>query len=169
MSNSIKPVPNTNTSYDPLPLESEQHSLNEFHDYSPQLGHIDLPPEGMASNAARPRFLGAMQGDSSVRQSVASSQNIFPSGASDYSSVYGLNPGYAYNTVSTNGSTPQLGSYRDDPAQSSFDISGDTSRLLRSQTSSARRMRALARSTSGSLSTVSATSTTLQPRTGSQL
>lgn len=138
MSDSIRPVPSTSVQYGRLPLESESQHVDHVHESSstpssPQAGPVDFPAENLPPGAARPRFMGNLLGDDGpqprARDSFASYGSHggpYPSGASEYDSVYGLNPGQeslSHRASPIPGAPSDQPGYRDDPDSSYFDMS----------------------------------------------
>lgn len=107
MSESIRQVHAPSSHYDPLPLESDPHQQRAFfnnspHPSSPGVYAMDELPPG----ASHPRFQGSAINDD-TRYSIASS--TAPSRASNYDSVYGLQPAAR--------SSAGLQAYHDNPSE----------------------------------------------------
>lgn len=106
MADSIRQVHTSGAQYDPLPLETDPtqrpYYNNSPHPPSPGVYPMDELPSG----ASRPRFQGPAVNDGS-RLSLASS--AAHSRASDYDSVYGLQPAARSSTG--------LQAYHDNPSQ----------------------------------------------------
>jgi glucan 1,3-beta-glucosidase len=107
--------------YDPIPNPQEPSDVHES-PYDPPVAQSmsdppmdGLNPEELSVNLVRPRFLGPVDGGEGIRGSVASYGSGAPS--EGVASLYALNP----ESLSTRGSGPFSGPYRDEPHSLSDD------------------------------------------------